>query len=91
MKLHMRHRILLVLLICLFTVSSLCACSQQPDTPKGPQDVLAFPGTSWDMTPDALIKSLKLKAGTYGRKVPIDAERMPLVWRTIPCLGKNAG
>ena len=65
MKLHMGHRILLVFLVCLFTVSVFCACSSQPDAPKGPQDVLAFPGTSWDMTPDALIKSLKLKAGTY--------------------------
>lgn len=62
MKTTYAVRLLAVLLVLLLT---LCACSPQHDASKGPQDVLAFPGTSWDMTPDALIKSLKLKAGTY--------------------------
>lgn len=71
MKTTYAIRLLAVLLVLLLT---LCACSSQPDTPKGPQDVLAFPGTSWDMTPDALIKSLKLKAGAYEtEETPMDA------------------
>ena len=49
---------------------ALSACGQtgsrEPvDLPDGLETELAFPGTSWDMTPEALIQALDLEEGSY--------------------------
>ncbi len=52
--------VILVFIFLLF----LCAC-QNKEEPSKAETELAFPGTVWNMTPEKLIRALKLKNGSY--------------------------
>lgn len=64
----MKKRFFTIALILLFALPPLlCACGQK-NLPGGPEELLAFPGTRWDMTPQELIQALDLEEGTYEAK-----------------------
>ena len=59
----MKKRFFTIALILLFALPLLlCACGQK-NLPSGPEELLAFPGTRWDMTPQELIQALDLEEG----------------------------